>query len=45
VRATFSGLQLQSPFLQTHSLLSLEQAMYGFAEKYEMPLPVFVEIS
>jgi hypothetical protein len=44
VRAMFSGLQVQSPFLQNPPVLSLEHAMYGFDEKYEMPVLDFFDI-
>ena len=39
VRATFSGLQVQSALPQKPCLESEEQAMYGLEVSYEMPPP------
>jgi hypothetical protein len=44
VRAMFAAVQDQSADWQKPSLESEEQAMYGCADSYEIPVPVFLEI-
>jgi hypothetical protein len=45
VRATFSAEQSHLPCGQKPCSDSDEQAMYGLEVSYEMPVPVFFEIS
>jgi len=44
VRAMFAGVQDQSADGQKPSLESEVQAMYGWADSYEIPVPVFLDI-